>query len=217
MFVHELTIVSTFSLRFLLSLPSGSSTPDAGRPVLLFLHGYEEGPPTEIYAGVTAHGPLKPGSSPLATREFIVAAPQLPTRGDLWHSHANTVCEIARHLHENCGGDPRRTYLTGFSYGGNGVFDVALHDSSLWGALWPVDPTRVPAADPGIPVWLSSGEDPRPNGPRFMERLGLDPPGGLSELRVYLDEGQDHVGTATSAYKNDRIYNWLLSKQAHKR
>lgn len=216
MFVHELTIVSTFDLRFLLSLPSVPSAPGR-RPVLLFLHGYDEGPPTEIYAGVTAHGPLKPGSSPAATRDFIVAAPQLPARGDIWHSHADTVCAIARYLQEECGGDPGRTYLTGFSYGGNGVFDVALHDASLWGALWPVDPTRVPAADPGVPVWLSSGQASRPNGPRFIERLGLEPPGGRAELRVYLDEGLDHVGTATSAYKSDRIYNWLLSKEAPKR
>lgn len=217
MFVYELSIVSKLSLPFLLSMPSGE--PGAGkqapRPVLLFLHGYEEGAPTEIYLAVTAHGPLKPGSSPLATRDFIIAAPQLPTRGDAWSLHAKGVSEIVSYLYSECGGDPRRSYLTGFSFGGNGVFDVALHDPSLWAALWSVDPTRVPEADPGLPVWLSSGAACRPRGRGFMERLRLQPPGGGGEVdRGYVDAGLDHVGTATSAYNSDTVYQWLLSRQS---
>ncbi|WP_268898780.1 hypothetical protein [Geomesophilobacter sediminis] len=29
--------------------------------------------------------------------------------------------------------------------------------------------------------------------------------------QVYTDEGLDHAGTATSAYRDPRIYYWLLS------
>ena len=215
MLVHDLTIVSTLALPFLLSMPiREDGAEQAGPwPVLCFLHGLGEGPPTEIYAAITAHGPLKPGSSPLATREFILVAPQLPARGDLWRSHAQAVCEIVSHVQSRYGGNHGRTYLTGFSFGGNGVFDVALHDASLWAALWPVDPTRVPELDPSLPVWLSSGAASRPLRSGFIKRLRLRPPENGSDERVYLDEGLDHVGTAASAYKSDLVYNWLLSRQ----
>lgn len=215
MLVRELTMVSTLALPFLLSVPGGTDedATSAPTPVLVFLHGYDEGPPTSIYAGVTAHGPLRPGNPPVATREFIVAAPQLPQRGDNWRFHAQSVSDLALYLQEERGGDPGRTYLTGFSYGGNGVFDVALHDPSRWTALWPVEPTRVPESDPGLPVWLSSGEVSRRQAPAFIHRLRLQTPAQGND-RVYLDEGLDHVGTATAAYGSERIYDWLLSRRS---
>src|SRR5699024_234725 len=95
------------------------------------------------------------------------------------------------------GGDPTRTYLTGFSFGGNGVFDLALAQPGLWAALWPVDPTRPPPQDPLRPVWLSIGEAARPGRNLFARALNLQPAGALPQGdRLYLDEGQDHVGSA---------------------
>jgi hypothetical protein len=98
----------------------------------------------------------------------------------------------------------------------NGVFDLALQQRDVWAALWPVDPTRVPPEDPRRPAWLSSGEISRHSAGSFRRRLHLGPlhdaePGD----RVYEDRGQDHVDTARLAYQDDRIYQWLLSKQLH--
>lgn len=216
MLVHELKIVSSLSLPFLLSMPAGTDrdAPGSPAPILIFLHGHDEGPPAEIYAGMTAYGPLKPGNAPIATRDFILAAPQLPARGDLWHAQSGNVRQIATYLQESCGGDPRRTYLTGFSYGGNGVFEIALDDPSVWTALWAVDPTRVPVAAPPNPIWFSSGEVSRRQAGAFRQRLRLPLPGTEEDDRVYLDEGLDHVLTAYSAYKSDRTYAWLLSRRS---
>jgi poly(3-hydroxybutyrate) depolymerase len=213
---RDLILVESLALPFLLSIPKeGSESRQSGQwPVLLFLHGLDEGLPTKIQAGLTAHGPLSTRSSPLATSEFIVVAPQLPARGDLWRAYGDVVCEIATWVQSNHRGDRDRTYLTGFSFGGNGVFDVALPGPSIWAALWAVDPTRVPESDPGLPVWLSSGEASRRNNHRFIERLRLEPFGAGADDRVFLDEGLDHVGTASSAYRSDTVYQWLLSKHA---
>lgn len=210
MLKHTLILVEDAPLPYVLSMPAKPDTEK--QPVLVFLHGLGEGPPTEIFAGITAHGPLRPGSSLLAMEEFIIAAPQLPARGDNWRYHTDAVIAIARQVQHDHGGDPSRTYLTGFSFGGNGVFDVALDDPFVWSALWPVDPTRVPEKDPGLPVWVSSGEASRPGGRGFISRLSLQPPDADDEDRVYLDEGLDHVGTATAAYRSDCIYRWLLSR-----
>lgn len=205
-------LVESAPLPYLLSLPAGAPSDAGPRPVLCFLHGYDEGAPAEIRAALTRHGPLRPGSSPRATSDFIVVAPQLPRQGDLWRRHADDVRRIVDDVAEAHGGDPRRTYLTGFSYGGNGVFDLALARPDAWAALWAVDPTRVPRTDPRRPVWLSFGAVARHARQAFIRALGLQPAGAVPQGdRLYLDEGQDHVGSATLAYADHRIYAWLLS------
>lgn len=209
----DLHQVEATPLPYFLSLPATSAPALGAWPLLCFLHGYDEGAPLQIQQALTRHGPLRPGRSARATEQFIVVAPQLPRRGDLWGRYADDVQQIVQQVQAHHGGDPERTYLTGFSFGGNGVFDLALKQPDFWAALWPVDPTRVPADDPERPVWLSSGEVSRRRERRFIERLHLEPlrerpPGD----RVYEDQGKDHVGTATLAYQNDRIYCWLLSK-----
>lgn len=197
-------------LSYLLSVPPAGDGP---LPVLCFLHGYDEAAPAPIREGVGRHGP-RPGSAARATDDFIVVAPQLPRGGDLWHLYADVVRTIVEGVHAEHGGDARRTYLSGFSFGGNGVFDLALAQPDFWAALWPVDPTRVPRRDPGRPIWLSIGEVARLGAASFIYKLQLkDANGGTPGDRVYLDEGENHVGSATLAYRDARIYDWLLARR----
>lgn len=207
-------LVESARLRYLVSVPEGVGDGDAV-PVLCFLHGYDEGAPMEIRAALTLHGPLRPGSAETATRDFIVVAPQLPERGDLWHHHADDVRRIVDDVRAAHGGDARRTYLTGFSFGGNGVFDLALLQPGFWAALWAVDPTRVPRQDVGRPAWLSFGAVARRAQDAFIRSLRLVPAADPipDADRLYLDEGQDHVGSARLAYADARIYRWLLEKE----
>ena len=205
-----LRLVEAAPLPYLLSLPSREG--QEPRPVLCFLHGYDEGAPMEIQRALTLHGPLRPGNPAGVRERFIVVAPQLPLRGDLWHRYADAVLGIVDEVRTRHGGDPRRSYLSGFSFGGNGVFDLARAQPDVWAALWPVDPTRVPREDPRRPVWLSIGEVARYRKEGFIRAMGLRPVGVVPEGdRLYLDEGEDHVGSATRAYRDERIYDWLLA------
>ena len=180
-----------------LSIPPGPGP----HPVLCFLHGYDEAASTSGDQGFTRHGPLWHGTPASVAERFLVIVPQLPVAGDIWHRYAKDV----RALVERHGGDTRRRYLTGFSFGGNGVFDLALLQPGFWAALWPVDATRVPKRDPELPIWLSFGEVARPLKAAFIRRLGPGDP-----RRQYVDEGDDHVGAARRAYADDGIYSWLL-------
>jgi hypothetical protein len=73
--------------------------------------------------------------------------------------------------------------------------------------LWAVDPTRVPANDPREPVWFSIGEVARHWTRGFIEKLALQPAAESGNgARVYLDQGEDHVGSARLAYSDPRIY-----------
>lgn len=201
-------------LPYLVSVPGAAEAGSAAWPILFFLHGYDEGPPTSLREALTRHGPLAPTASAAAREGFILVGPQMPARGDLWYRHADHVLEIVRQVQGLRNGDPERTYLTGFSFGGNGVFDLALVQDGVWAALWPVDPTRIPAADIQRPVWLSSGEISRQGKEAFTRRLRLDAlRSGSAGARIYEDDGEDHVGTATLAYQDERIYRWLLAQR----
>ena len=190
---------------------------EALAPLLCFLHGHDEGAPTELEEAVTRHGPLKIDAATGAER-FIVVAPQLPRRGDFWLRYARDVRGIVEAELASQRGDPERVYLTGFSYGGNGVFDLATEDPDAWAALWAVDPTRVPLRAIEPPVWLSIGEVARPATRLFAHRLGLaDAERAPEGERMYYDEGADHVGSATLAYADTRVYGWLLTHSRARR
>jgi predicted peptidase len=211
--MHEHRVVASHPLRYLLSVPSETARAGAAIPLLCFLHGYGEAAPRDIERALTLHGPLRSSSNPRARQEFIVVAPQLLIGGDLWSRYADVVRQIVSEVRNEHGGDPRRLYLTGFSFGGNGVFDLGGAQPDLWAALWAVDPTRVPAKTPKQPVWLSFGEVSRARKDLSISALDLHPYGeDRRSDRVWLDEGLDHVGSATSAYGDQRIYDWLLGK-----
>ncbi len=168
----------------------------------------------DIHEALTRHGPLRPAKPARPVEQFIIVAPQLPTRGDVWHRYAGAVQMILSDVQQQHQGNPKRAYLTGFSFGGNGVLDLALLQPDTWAALWAVDPTRVPAQNPPRPIWLSFGQVARHRKEDFIHDLDLLPVVESGEAdRVYLDEGADHVGSATLAYRDERIYHWLLSKR----
>jgi pimeloyl-ACP methyl ester carboxylesterase len=196
------------SLQWLLEVPLAA---EAGPlPMLCFLHGYAEAAPTPIATALTRYGPLEPGSLDVIADRFIIAAPQLPGAGDIWHRYAQEVVDTMAEIQRSRAGDGRRIYLTGFSFGGNGVLDLALAHPDRWTALWPVDPTRVPARDPGPPVWLSIGEAARRSRDGFIRAMKLqEADGDLDADRIWLDQDEDHIGSARRAYRDERIYEWL--------
>jgi hypothetical protein len=199
---------SRTGLEYVVRPPTLSAT--TRPPLLCFLHGFDEGPPTAMDSGVMRHGPLAAGASRLAGN-FVVVAPQLPVRGDYWHRHVTAMRDVVDEACKRFDADRDRAYLTGFSYGGNGVFDLAVLPGVPWAALWPVDPTRAPREPLTPPVWLSVGEVTRAGLPRFIRSMQLVPWARKSAPpRVYVDEGDDHVGVAARAYADDRIYEWLL-------
>ena len=192
-------------LRYLVSAPPAARRGES-LPLLCFLHGYGESAPLALDKALRMHGPLASTSAAIVQREFIVVAPQLPLAGDIWHRYAPDVLDVLAEVAGEQPIDGARRYLTGFSYGGNGVFDLALMQPDVWAALWAVDPTRVPQKAPAQPAWISAGEVARSQQRAFVRALALRAQGE----RVWADDGEDHVGSARVAYADERIYRWLL-------
>ena len=207
------------SLNCLVSVPPGER-PEGGWPVLVFLHGSNEAAPMPLPVAMTAHGPLRASSGTAATQRFVVVAPQLPAPGgDVWATKAEAVKGIGQDAVDKHDGNPAQIYLTGFSYGGNGVLKLGVSEPNDWAALWPVDPTIPPVESIDRPIWVSAGQRARGNKETFrkvwkvQDRVpNVDPP---SE-RVYEDRDLCHVRTATAAYAVDGIYCWLLTHSSRR-
>lgn len=167
----------------------------------------------DIHAALTLHGPLRAGNPPQVSNHFIIVAPQLPVPGgDIWSRYAPAVQQLIKAVQAQYHGDPRRTYLTGFSFGGNGVLDIALAQSNFWAALWAVDLTRISALPERL-IWLCLRQR-HPRTHDFISGLKLlSAETDLQGNRVYTISGRDHVDAATSAYRDRRIYDWLLEKR----
>lgn len=188
------------------------------RPVLCFLHGNgEHSGKLTIEQALGKHGPLQDDAK---TRDavgnrFIVVFPQLfKPGGDVWGNYADDVEDIVKFVWDEYGGDPKRTYLTGFSFGGNGVFCIASKKPGVWAALWPVDPTIKPIPESQLPVWLSLGPYSRCE-EEGLQKLRFQKIGKESDNSakfVYLDYGANHGCTATETYRDKRAYKWLLNK-----
>lgn len=188
------------------------------RPVLCFLHGSDEhnGNLTLTHA-LRRHGPLKNDkkTGEGLNDRFLVIFPQLPAPGgDVWQRFAKDIEEIVKVVWDGYGGDRKRTYLTGFSYGGNGVFRLAVLQPALWTAVWPVDPVMTPPKGLPMPVLVTMGEYARRHETMLIKQgYKKIESNGFRSNTLYIDYEKDHVRTATAAYRDKRIYDWLLRKK----
>lgn len=164
-----------------------------------------------IARALTLHGPLNPEAAAIATQSFIVVAPQLPAPGgDVWAARADSLTKLASDVAADHRRDRARIYLTGFSFGGNGVLDIGPKQPALWAALWPVDPTRPLAPEGDQPVWLSAGDRSRARADRLPGFVDRQP----GARRVLHDAGLGHVATAANAYRDRAVYDWLLTHRS---
>jgi predicted peptidase len=172
------------SLNCLVSVPPGDA-PEGGWPVLIFLHGDGEAAPMKLQNAMKMHGPLRESSGTKATERFVVVAPQLPAhkRGDAWTTQAEAVRDIGLDVVGEHDCNAAQIYLTGFSFGGNGVLEIGVGQPNDWAALWPVDPTRPLQKSADRPIWVSGGPRARPSKETFR-RCGRFKIGYLTQTRT---------------------------------
>jgi len=193
-------------------------------PVLCFLHGAGEAAADRDdrqlhpLSRVLAH--RSPGwhaenATPFVSR-FLVICPQLGRTRRWEPADAEWIDPLVSHAINDHGGDASRLALTGFSRGGEGVFQIASASRHRWPTLWAVDPAlqRMPPKPPDdVRVWVHYGND-QPGGEHmdlFREALGLEPfNGDTSARRLVTALDEDHVGTCVAAYAATHVYDWLM-------
>ena len=220
-------------LRCLTYVPQGNGP----HPILCFLHGAgeaatadREGTKPQPLSKVLANG------SPAWHAEhdadfvssFLVVCPQLERRRrwagndlEFLKQDAEGVAALVEAAIRDHGGDRSRLVLTGFSYGGEGAFQIAGQSGLPWSTIWAVDPAlqRVPQQLPGddVRVWVHYGKV-QPGAEKMAEfavALALGPWDPSSPARrVATSLNFDHPCTCCMAYQQSHVYQWLLAEEA---
>lgn len=133
-FVEREVSVEGVVHRYQVFVPSRAAT--RGKPpVILFLHGSgERGDDnrSQLAVGLGPHVRAHAGDFPA-----IVVFPQAPADSE-WNQLDEVVFAQLDAATREFGGDPDRTYLTGLSMGGYGVWEFALRQGYRFAALVPV-------------------------------------------------------------------------------
>ena len=183
-------------------------------PLLVYLHGSgqrgsdlellrdEQGPP-----GLIERGRDLP---------MIVVSPQCPA-DRRWSP--TEVLELVDHVVDTLSVDEARIYLTGYSMGGYGTWEVAAAAPGLFAAIAPVAGAGDPAAATrlvDVPVWAFHGAKDDVIPLRHSQEMvdAVRATGGSARLTVYPEQGHAVCGRT---YAKGELFDWLLSQRRTRR
>jgi predicted peptidase len=187
-------------------------------PVIVFLHGMGE-------CGTDGSRQLAVGLGPavlLAPERwpFLVVFPQKPSPRDRWDEHEEAVLAMVARVRKEYRVDGGRVYLTGLSQGGNGTWVIGSRRPEVWAAIAPVcgygDPSVVGPGLTRVPVWAFHGEAD-PVVPASQTRdlaAAVERSGGSVKVTIF--PGVDH-NSWDRAYRDERLYEWLLEHRLPER
>ncbi len=211
--IKKATIVHKTAFTYLLSLPTDYEIKKNEKfPLLIFLHGSGERG-TDINK-VKVHGP----PSFVDNRKdfpFITVSPQCP-EGTWWVTE--DLQELLKQLKENLRIDESRIYVTGLSMGGFGAWAWASKYPEQFAAIAPVcGGGDIQFSDElnTTPIWAFHGEEdnvvPVKRTIEMVEAVNAH--GGKARMTIYPGVGHD---SWVEAYKNEELYQWLLSNTRKK-
>ena len=141
--------------------------------------------------------------------------PEGPVDG--WNLIGDELIAMVDRTVREFGGDARRVYLTGLSYGGFGAWDLAAKHPEKFAALAPVvgygHPNHAASiAKAKLPVWcFSGGRDPIVGAPFFYAVFEALEALGHKSVRLTNHEDLGHF-TWVRVYEGQDLYSWFLTK-----
>jgi len=197
--------------RFTVFVPSAY---DASQPcpTILFLHGAGQignDGQAQIRGGLAEAIRSRAGSFP-----FLTVFPQ--SQQGSWEADSvdgRRAIAILAQVEREFRVDSSRTYLTGYSMGGEGTWSLAAAYPQKFAAIIPICPSRKLAAAPKLkkmPCWCFQGDADAPSTLADTRRmlLAIKAAGGRPIYHEY--PGVEH-NCWDMTYTNDEIYEWLLS------
>lgn len=210
--VHRMSL---YQYDYLLHLPMGYH--DGGkRPLIVFLHGAGEvGKDVRILRKLDIFHYAN-GTVLASDFTFIVVSPVTPKYG--WDSK-RVIAFLDEFLKDNAfryNIDKDRIYLTGFSMGGFGTFDVACDYPDRFAAIVPI----AGGCDPGkaeklltVPTWAFHGDADEvvafEQSEKMIEAMREL---GHQDVRLTPLHGVGH-GIPESVYTRPELYQWLLKQR----
>lgn len=230
-FVAREVTVDGRAHRYQVFVPARAAVRDKA-PVILFLHGSgERGDDNarQLAVGLGPHVRAHMDDFPA-----IVVFPQAP-EGSEWNQVADVVFAQLDAATREFGGDPDRTYLTGLSMGGFGVWDYALRQSYRFAALVPVcgglviprrpsmdvaavageaDPYAAAAARlRGIPTWIFHGARDDLVPPEYSRRMEAALEAAGARDARYTEFPDANHNSWDPAYATPELWTWLFAQR----
>lgn len=180
-------------------------------PTILFLHG---GGQTGTDGLAAVRGGLAEAiRSRTSDFPFITIFPQ--SQFGSWTADSKDgqrVMAILEQVRQLYNVDSSRTYLTGYSMGGEGVWSLAAAFPQTFAAIIPICPSEnltVASKLKDIPCWCFQGDADAPNTVASTRRmlLAIKAAGGHPIYHEY--PGIEH-NCWDITYRNEEIYEWLL-------
>jgi len=148
---------------------------------------------------------------------FIVISPQCPSSTEWYYDRTDTLLKkLLDDVMARYPVDARRVYLTGFSMGGIGAWDMAIRYPNLFAAVAPIaargETYAAICAMKAVPVWAFHGGKDEVVDLFKAEAIvtALRNCGGNVQLTIYPDSGHD---AWTRTYNNPELYDWLLRQR----
>ncbi|RXZ78817.1 phospholipase [Paenibacillaceae bacterium] len=179
-------------------------------PIILFLHGIKRrgaDPSMLNHYGLLKIAENSPDFN------FLVLAPQCPALA-YWPAVRHEVLALLDQVMADYRVDEKKVYLTGFSMGGHGAWDLAAHASHRFAAAAPLsgwfEKEAVDRID--VPIWAFHREDD--------DTVTID--GSIQMVEALQEAGKEvkftsYPGIAHAimeeTYGNPDLFAWLLSKE----
>jgi len=210
-------------LGYLLSVPAGVDVPDAGWPLLLFLHG--AGERGDDLSRIRVHGPPKLRDAIAELSLCVLVAPQCPAEA-WWQS--GTLKALLDEVGAFVKVDPARIYVTGLSMGGYGTWGLLASYPDFFaaavpicgggeiGRLWSEHDTGFELDGllqaRGVPIRAFHGEADEviPVAESRLLVQALQELDADVDLTIYPGIGHD---AWTRTYANRELYRWLFAQR----
>jgi predicted peptidase len=208
---HEFikTITKQVSMRYQIFVPEQyESRSDKEWPLIVFLHGINRrGSDIHLLDQYGLHGIAEQTQG----FSFIVLSPQCPSYSN-WPLERDSVLALVEETLSNFRVDSKRIYLTGFSMGGNGAWDLAAYSPGVFAAVVPLsgwyEPDHAPLLK-DVPIWAFHGEEddivPHHGSANMVD--AIQKIGG--NIRFTSHAGLKHQ-IMQETYRNPVLFAWLL-------
>ena len=202
-------------LNYLLFMPANTTAMEQGKyPLILSLHGIGER--GNDLQQLKRDG-LPRGLDGNTAFPFIVISPQCPVSTEWYYDRTDTLLiKLLDQVIAKYPIDVKRIYLTGYSMGGIGTWDLAFRHPDRFTALLPIasraeGSPNVCVLKP-VPVWAFHGARDEVVDVLKAETLvkALRDCGGNVQFTIYPDAGHD---AWTRTYNDAKIYDWLLQQR----
>lgn len=185
-------------------------------PLVIFLHG----------RGGDVMTPEVPGQARdfakdanYKKRPCFIIAPQCPTN-EFWSgNNSSAVIKVIETLIKNLPVDDKRIYVTGYSMGGYGTFDIVAKEPKLFAAAVPVAGGGNPSTAGGmkrVPFWIFHGDaDTVVNVDQSRKMVeALKKAGGKVDYTEI--PGGSH-GIIGQVYQNEKLHEWMFEQTRGKK